>query len=143
MLVVPQADPADVQRAGVLGFRPGFGWHCVGAAEAQAVLHRVQLGQSPRLFGRRDVALEPGLEGTPGATAAVRLGQRAFGPVPRLVKQPVKHIHICLLLAYGRGGGGISLTKRHISWYTFLGLLSAPWRYSAGYESLSSRPGSR
>ena len=120
MLVVPQADPADVQGAGVLGFR----WS-VGAAEAQAVLHRVQLGQPPRLFGRRDVALDPGLEGAPGPAVAVRLGERALGPVPRLVEQPVKHIQIRLFLAYSRGDGGIGLTKRHISWYTFLDLLSA------------------
>ena len=77
----------------------------VGAAEAQAVLHRVQLGQPPRLLGRRDVALDPGLEGAPGAAAAVRLGERALGPVPRLVEQPVKHIEIRLLLADGRGAG--------------------------------------
>ena len=61
----------------------------VGAAEAQAVLHRVQLGQPPRLFGRRDVALDPGLERAPGPAVAVRLGERALGPVPRLVEQPV------------------------------------------------------
>ena len=77
----------------------------VGAAEAQAVLHRVQLGQPPRLLGRRDVALDPGLEGAPGAAAAVRLGERAVGPVPRLIEQPVKHIEIRLLLPYGRGPG--------------------------------------
>ena len=74
----------------------------VGTAEAQAVLHRVQLGQPPRLLGRRDIALDPGLEGAPGAAAAVRLGERALGPVPRLVEQPVKHIQIRLFLADSR-----------------------------------------
>jgi hypothetical protein len=86
------------------------------------VLDRVQLGQPPRLFDRGEIALDPGLERTSGAAASVRLGERPLGPVPRLVKQPVKHIQIRLLLAYGRGSGGIGLTKRHIFWYTFVNL---------------------
>ena len=106
--------------SGVFGVFGVFGVR-VGAAEAQAVFHRVQLGQPPRLLGRRDLALDPGLEGTPGLAAAVRPGERALGPLPRLIEQPVKHIEIRLLLAYGRRAGGIGLTKRHISWYTFLG----------------------
>ena len=132
VLVVPQADPADVERVqggirafwgfwglwdlwGFWGFWGFWGcWGCVGAAEAQAVLHRVQLGQPPRLLGRRDLALDPGLEGPSGPAVAMRPGERALGPVPRLIEQPVKHIEIRLLLAYGRRAGGISLTKRHI-----------------------------
>ena len=99
MLVVPQADPADVERVqGSIRVR-------VGAAEAQAVLHRVQLGQPPRLLGRHDVALHPGLEGASGAAAAVRLGERALGPVTRLIEQPVKHIEIRLLLPNARSDG--------------------------------------
>src|ERR1700686_4554716 len=100
------------------------GWRlrvCVGAAEAQAVFHRVQLGQPPRLLSRGDLALDPSLEGAAGPADAVRLGQRALGPLPRFIEQPVKHIEIRLLLAYGRRAGGIGLTKRHISWYTFHG----------------------
>ena len=85
------------------------------------MFHRVQLGQPPRLLGRRDLALDPGLEGTPGLAAAVRPGERALGPLPRLIEQPVKHIEIRLLLTDGRRAGGIGLTKRHISWYTFFG----------------------
>ena len=127
VLVIPQADPADVQGAGMLGFRCS-----VGAAEAQAMLHGVQLGQPPRLFGRGDVAFDPGLEGASGAAAALRLGERALGPVPCLVKQAVKHIEIRLFLADGRGRRGIGLTKRHLYWYTFrdsiLGALAYRYR---------------
>ena len=95
----------------------------VGAAEAQAVLDRVQLGQPPGLFRRRDVPLDPGLEGPPGPALAVRLGERALGPVPRPIEQPVKHIDIRLFLPNSRGSG-IGLTKRHISCYTFFGLMA-------------------
>ena len=94
----------------------------VGAAEAQAVLHRVQLGQPPALFARGDLALHPGLESAARAAAAVGLRERAPSPLPRHIKQAIKHIDISLLLADGRLAGGIGLTKRHISWYTFFDL---------------------
>jgi len=81
--------------------------------------------EPPGLLGRRDLALDPGLERAAGAAAAVGPGERALGPVPRLIEQPVKHIEIRLLLAHGRRGRGIVLTKRHISWYTFLALVLA------------------
>jgi hypothetical protein len=116
VLVVPQADPADVQGPRAVG--GGFG---IGAAEAQAVLHRVQLRQPPRLLGRGEVALDPGLERAPGPAGSECLGERALGPVPRLIEQTVKHFKIRLFLADGRGRCGISLTKRHRYWYTFLG----------------------
>ena len=116
-LVVPQADPADVQLGRAL--TRGFG---VGAAEAQAVLHRVQLGQPAALFARGDLALHPGLESTARAAAAVGLRERALSPLPCRIKQAVKHIDISLLLANSRLAGGIGLTKRHIYWYTFLDL---------------------
>src|SRR5262249_3976446 len=137
VLVVAQADPPDVQGARALGGR-----FRVDAAEGQAVVDRVQLGQPPGLLDRGEIALAPGLGGAAGAAAAERPGQRPLGPVPRLVEQPVKHIHIRLLLARSRGSGGIALTKRHIYWYTFLGLRPAGQQYCARYESLSSRFGS-
>ena len=115
MVVVAQADPPDVQGGAELLVRAGVRVG-VGAAEAQAVLDRVQLGEPPRLFRRRDVALDPGLEGPAGTAAALRLGERALGPVPRFVEQPVKHIEIRLFLTYSRAGSGIGLTNRHISW---------------------------
>jgi hypothetical protein len=115
VLVVAQPDPPDVQCGTELLVRTVIRI-TVGAAEAQAVLDRVQLGEPPRLFRRRDVALDPGLEGPAGTAAALRLGERALGPVPRLVQQPVKHIEIRLFLPYSRTGGGIGLTNRHISW---------------------------
>jgi hypothetical protein len=81
------------------------------------VLHRVQLGQPPRLLGRGEIALDPGLERAPGAAAAEGLGEPAIGPVPRLVEQAVQHIDVRLFGADGiRGtcGNGIGLAGRHI-----------------------------
>jgi hypothetical protein len=62
LLVVAQADPPDVQGGAEFAAR-GRVRVSIGAAEAQAVLDRVQLGQPPGLFRRRDVPLDPGLEG--------------------------------------------------------------------------------
>ena len=62
----------------------------------------------------------------PAPPVAECLGERALGPVPRLVEQTVKHFEIRLFLADGRGRRGIGLTKRHLYWYTFLG--SIFWR---------------
>src|SRR5207247_648650 len=73
----------------------------IGATEAQAVLHRVQLGQPPRLLGRGEIALDPGLKRAPGAAAAEGLGEPAIGPVPRLVEQAVQHIDVRLFGADG------------------------------------------
>ena len=90
----------------------------VGAAEDQAALDRVQLGQAPALLGRGDVALHPGLERPARAAAAVGPGQRLLGPLARLIQQAVEHIDVGLLLADGiRGtrGDGIGLARRHIS----------------------------
>ncbi len=78
--------------------------------------HGVQLGEPPALLGRRDLALHPGLERAAGAAAAAGPGERALGPVPRLIEQAIKHIEVSLLLADGRYAGRIRLTKRHISW---------------------------
>ena len=116
MLVVPQADPADVQ-----GDRPGVvpgSLAAVGAAEDQAAFHRVQLGQAPALLGRGDVALHPGLKGPARGAAALGAGQRPLGSLACLVQQAVQHIDVGLLLADGiRGtrGDGIGLARRHIS----------------------------
>jgi hypothetical protein len=74
------------------------------------------------LLGRRYLTLYPGLERTACGTAGVGLGERALGPLPRRIQQPVKHIEVSLLVtdgAHGRRAGRIGLTKRHISWYTF------------------------
>ncbi len=117
MLVVAQADPADVQGDRVLRVGPS-GLMAVGAAEHQAALDRVQLGQAPALLGRREVALHPGLERPARAAAAEGLGQRLRGPLARLIEQAVEHVDIGLLLADGiRGtrGDGIGVARRHIS----------------------------
>ena len=116
VLVVAQADPADVQGDRVL--RLGLaGLVAVGTAEHQAALDRVQLGQPPALLGRGEVALQPGLERPARAAAAEGLGQRLPGPLARLIEQAIEHVDIGLLLSDGvRGtrGDGIGVARRHI-----------------------------
>ena len=90
----------------------------VDAAEHQAALDRVQLGQAPALLGRREIALHPGLERPARSAAAEGLGQRLPGPIARPIEQVVEHIDIGLLLAdgiHGRSGDGIGLARRHVS----------------------------
>jgi hypothetical protein len=99
VLVVAQPDPADVQRG--RGPVRGAGLVAVGAAEDQAGLHRVELGQPPALFGRGDITLDPGLERPARAAAAVGDRQRLRGPAAGGIQQAVKHIDVGLLLADG------------------------------------------
>jgi len=136
LLVVAQADPADVQGGAELAAGGGLGIRGsvasggddppelprglighVDTAEAQAVLDRVQLGQPPGLFRRRNVSLDPGLESPPGLALAVRPGKGPLSPVPRHIEQAVKHVNINLLLGYGRRARrrarGFNLTGRH------------------------------
>ena len=126
---------AGVTGAGVAGGGAGV---AVGPAEAQAVLHRVQLRQPPALLHRGDLALHPGLERAARGTAGMGPAQRPVGPVPRLIKEAIKHIEIRLLLADSRLAGGIGLTERHISWYTF-----ALLKWHAGRNSWSSGTGTK
>ena len=90
----------------------------VDAAEHQAALDRVQLGQAPALLGRGEIALDPGLERTACTAAAKGLGQRLRGPLAGAVQQAVEHIDVRLFLAdriRGRNDDGIGLARRHIS----------------------------
>ena len=98
----------------------------VGAAEDQAALDRVQLGQAPALLGRGDVALHPGLKRPAHAAAAVGPGQRPLRPLAGFIQQAVERIDVGLLLAdgihgscglrrLGLRGDGIGLPRSHIS----------------------------
>ena len=118
VVVVTQADPADVQRGLTL---------VVGTAEAQAPLDPVQLGQPALVLGGGNISFEPRLMRAAGAALRPDLAQRLLAALARLVEQPVQHRDVCLL-SLDRGllgrraalrvirapGLGFRLTKNHV-----------------------------